>query len=124
MCEIFEQHVLARRQRDDVAGSSHAPGPRIDLEIRDAHDRVGPRVVATDERTQSGEQLVFNAPGEGGRDLYVLDLGTSQVSRNAETPEYETDPFRYLPPRITLSAEELDLANRYERGDFSGGYIT
>jgi hypothetical protein len=38
--------------------------------------------------------------------------------------DYETDPFKYLPPRLTLSDAELDLAGRYERCDFSGGYVT
>ena len=35
----------------------------------------------------------------------------------------EIDPFRYLPPRLTLSDAELDMASRYLTGDFSGGYI-
>lgn len=34
----------------------------------------------------------------------------------------EVNPFKYLPPRIALSEEELKLAAQYERGDFSGGY--
>ena len=36
--------------------------------------------------------LVFNAKGEGGRDLYVLDLRTRRVRRLASTPEYESSP--------------------------------
>ena len=36
----------------------------------------------------------------------------------------ETLPFKYLPPRIDLSDAELELAACYERGDFSGGYVT
>jgi hypothetical protein len=36
----------------------------------------------------------------------------------------ETQPFKYIPPKISLSEEELALASQYERGDFSGGYLT
>jgi Tol biopolymer transport system component len=39
-----------------------------------------------------GDALVFNAVGEGGRDLYLLDLKTLQVTRIAATPDYEVDP--------------------------------
>jgi hypothetical protein len=39
-------------------------------------------------------------------------------------PDYDSEPFKYLPPRIVLSEAELDLARRYEMGDFSGGYGT
>jgi hypothetical protein len=38
--------------------------------------------------------------------------------------DYATKPFKYLPPRITLSKAELELARRYENGDLSGGYIS
>ena len=38
--------------------------------------------------------------------------------------DYDTRPFRYLPPIIALSEAELELASRYEKGDFSGGYVT
>ena len=39
-------------------------------------------------------------------------------------PDYEKRPFKYLPPKIVLSDAELDLAARYEKGNFSGGYVT
>jgi hypothetical protein len=39
-------------------------------------------------------------------------------------PDYETQPLKYLPPRIVLSDEESELAARYEKGNFSGGYVT
>lgn len=39
-------------------------------------------------------------------------------------PDHETQPLKYLPPKIVLSDAELDLAARYEKGDFSGGYVT
>jgi hypothetical protein len=38
--------------------------------------------------------------------------------------DHATRPFTYLPPKIALSQAELELAARYERGDFSGGYLT
>lgn len=40
----------------------------------------------------SGDSLVFNAKVEGGRDLFVLDLDSSRVTRIAATPDYEVDP--------------------------------
>ncbi len=36
----------------------------------------------------------------------------------------ETHLFKYLPPKIVLSDAELELAARYEKGDFSGGYVS
>jgi Tol biopolymer transport system component len=38
------------------------------------------------------DAVVFNAVGDGGRDLYRLDLGTYGVTRIAATPDYEVDP--------------------------------
>jgi hypothetical protein len=38
-------------------------------------------------------------------------------------PDYATQPLKYLPPTIALSPEELELADRYEKEDFSGGYL-
>jgi Tol biopolymer transport system component len=40
----------------------------------------------------SGDSLVFNGVGQGGWDLYRLDLKSKQVARIAETPDYETSP--------------------------------
>ncbi len=40
----------------------------------------------------SGGELVFNANGEGGRDLYRLDLTNFRVTRIAATPDYEVAP--------------------------------
>jgi hypothetical protein len=37
--------------------------------------------------------------------------------------DHATRPLAYLPPPIMLSEAELDLASRYEKGDFSGGYV-
>lgn len=37
--------------------------------------------------------------------------------------DHESQPLKYLPPRIVLSDLELELAARYEKGDFSGGYV-
>jgi hypothetical protein len=47
-----------------------------------------------------------------------------EPSPNRPLPaDYETDPFKYLPPRLSLSDTERELASRYDKGDFSGGYI-
>ena len=40
----------------------------------------------------SEDAIVFNGPGEGGRDLYVLHLCDTKVYRVAETSEYEVTP--------------------------------
>lgn len=34
--------------------------------------------------------VLFNAAGEGGRDLYLLDLNSKKVTRITDTPAYET----------------------------------
>ena len=39
-----------------------------------------------------GDAIVFNAVGEGGRDLYRLDMATFRVARIAATPDYEVGP--------------------------------
>jgi len=48
-----------------------------------------------------------------------------EPERGRKVPaDYATQPFKYLPPRITMSEAELELASRYENGDLSGGYIS
>src|SRR5262249_51159302 len=37
--------------------------------------------------------------------------------------DYQTDPLKYLPPKVVLSPEELKLADNYANCDFSGGYV-
>ncbi len=39
-----------------------------------------------------GDTLVFNGAGEGGRDLYLLELTSRRVTRIAATPDYEVYP--------------------------------
>jgi hypothetical protein len=53
-----------------------------------------------------------------------LGPGEDGVLPNVLPADYESDPLKYLPPRIVLSAEESDLAERYERGDTSRGHFT
>lgn len=51
--------------------------------------------------------------------------GDGPAPAQRELPaDYAADPFKYLPPRIELSAAELQLAQQYENGDLSGGYVT
>ena len=38
------------------------------------------------------DEVVFNGVGDGGRDLFMLDLPTLRVTRVAATPDYEVDP--------------------------------
>lgn len=40
----------------------------------------------------SGDRLIFGAHGDGGHDLYILDLATHRVTPIAQTPDYESDP--------------------------------
>jgi Tol biopolymer transport system component len=39
-----------------------------------------------------GDLLVFNAKGQGGRDLYLLDLKKKHVTRISKSPECECEP--------------------------------
>jgi hypothetical protein len=39
-------------------------------------------------------------------------------------PDYETQPFKYLPPKMVLCGDELELAAEYEKGNFTRGYVT
>ena len=48
----------------------------------------------------------------------------NRVCKFESLPDCDSDPFKYLPPRIVLSDAERELARRYEQGDFSGGYGT
>ncbi|HEX6963106.1 MAG TPA: hypothetical protein VF175_14650 [Lacipirellula sp.] len=53
----------------------------------------------------AGDQLVFNAAGDGGRDLYLMTFPELRVTRIAATAEYEVDP-RFSPDgkRIVYAA--------------------
>ena len=57
-------------------------------------------------------------------------MGPTITDDNGDTPpirmlppDFATNPFKYLPPRYVLSEDEVDLAARYEQGDFSRGYM-
>lgn len=56
------------------------------------HYRPHGHVDMTFDISPDGNMLVFNAVGEGGRDLYILELATNIVTRIAATPEYEVAP--------------------------------
>ena len=47
------------------------------------------------------DAILFNAAGTGGRDLYRLDLTNLNVTRIAETPDYETAPS-YSPDGLRI----------------------
>jgi Tol biopolymer transport system component len=47
------------------------------------------------------DAIIFNAVGTGGRDLYRLDLTNLNVTRIAETPDYETAPS-YSPDGLRI----------------------
>jgi TolB protein len=57
-----------------------------------AHNRPRGHDDITFDISESGDALVFNATGTGGRDLYVLRLSDLSVTRIAETLEYEVSP--------------------------------
>jgi Tol biopolymer transport system component len=57
-----------------------------------AHYRPGGHADITFAVSPQGDAMVFNGVGEGGRDLYRLDLGTLQVTRIVATPDYEVAP--------------------------------
>ena len=67
----------------------------IALAMRDCmneHDRPGGHGDISFVVSPRGDKIVFNAVGEGGQDLYRLDLGTLRVTRIAVTPDYEVGP--------------------------------
>jgi Tol biopolymer transport system component len=57
-----------------------------------SHDRPGGHSDVTFGISPSGDAVVFNASGKGGRDLYLLDINKRQVTQIAATPDYEVDP--------------------------------
>jgi Tol biopolymer transport system component len=57
-----------------------------------AHDRPGGHADITFAVSPRGDVIVFNAVGDGGRDLYRLDLATRRVTQIAATPVYEVAP--------------------------------
>ena len=42
--------------------------------------------------SHQGDRIVFTAKGQGGRDLYILDLKSKRVTPVGRTPAYEGDP--------------------------------
>src|SRR5438105_3451938 len=62
----------------------------------DGHDRPGGHTDVRFDISSQGDRIVFNAAGEGGRDLYLLDLRSLKVTRIAATQEYEVGP-RFSP---------------------------
>ncbi len=65
------------------------------------HDRPGGHSDVTFSISPRGDEVVFNAGGEGGRDLYRLDLASLKVTRVASTPSYEVDP-EYAPDGMSV----------------------
>ena len=57
-----------------------------------AHDRPGGHADITFAVSPQGDAIVFNAVGDGGRDLYQLDIATLRVTRIAATKDYELAP--------------------------------
>jgi Tol biopolymer transport system component len=56
------------------------------------HYRPGGHGDVTFRISPEVDKLVFNAVGEGGSDLYVLELASLKVSAIAKTLDYEVDP--------------------------------
>lgn len=64
----------------------------------------------------TGKKIVFSANGEGGRDLFLLDLITKKVSRVTQTPLYERTPSFSSDGQTILytgSSEPLSSAHLY-----------
>jgi Tol biopolymer transport system component len=57
-----------------------------------AHSRPIGQGDMTFDLSESGDMIVFNAVGTGGRDLYLLRVSDSSVTCVAATPEYEVMP--------------------------------
>lgn len=56
------------------------------------HLRPNGHLDTTLDVAPTNDALVFSAAGDGGRDLFLLQLDDLIVTRVAETPEYETFP--------------------------------
>ena len=56
------------------------------------HYRPPGHADTTFDVSRNDEAIVFNAVGEGGRDLFLLRLADLRVTRVAHTPEYEVWP--------------------------------
>ncbi|MFI5386390.1 MAG: hypothetical protein ACHQ50_09750 [Fimbriimonadales bacterium] len=55
-------------------------------------DRSSSHTDVTFSISPKDDSLVFNAKGDGGRDLYVLDLKRKHVTRISKSPDYESEP--------------------------------
>lgn len=69
--------------------------------------------------------LVFNATGAGGRDLYLLRLEDSRVTRIAETPEYEVCPSFSADGKFVVYAAGVpgDRADHLFKRAVAGGTV-
>ena len=56
------------------------------------HYRAEGQGYVTFSISAQGDKLVFDAVGDGGRDLYALDLNSLAAERLAATPLYEVEP--------------------------------
>ena len=75
------------------------------------HDRRGGHSDITFSISPRGDELVFNAIGEGGRDLYRLTLTSLKVTQIASTPSYEVDP-EYSPDGMSVVYAAGDPSDR------------
>ncbi|REK11900.1 MAG: hypothetical protein DWQ37_12825 [Planctomycetota bacterium] len=87
------------------------------------HSRPIGHTDTTMDVAPSGESLVFNAQGLGGRDLYLLRLDDLSVKRVAKTVAYETDPsFSADGTQLVYSADvQGDRADHVFTRPVSGG---
>lgn len=65
------------------------------------HDRPGGHSNISFSISPRGDEVVFNAGGEGGRDLFRLELAGLTVTRVAATSDYEVDP-EYSPDGMSV----------------------
>lgn len=56
------------------------------------HTRPHGHMDITYRLDAQGKRLVFNAIGNGGRDLFILSLDNLKVTQVTDTPDYETNP--------------------------------
>ena len=62
------------------------------LASRDGHYRPHGHLDITFDVSPSEDAIVFNGVGAGGRDLFLLDLASREVTRIAESEDYEVAP--------------------------------
>ena len=83
------------------------------------------RQYRTFDVSPDGQKVVFAGAGNGGNDLYLLDLASGHVTRLIDTPEYENHPSFSPDGRSVVYevASRLDGAPHLAVRSLDGAYV-